>query len=160
MSSAHATRLRHGGARQGSRTHEYRCWQCMKARCQNPNDTNFDRYGARGVEVCERWQSFDSFLADMGQAPTSKHTIDRIDNDKGYSPDNCRWASPAEQQQNRTNTKLDAAKVADIRRRLTAGESDLSIANLYGVHRSTVGYIRCGHTWRNVADASGATSHG
>ncbi len=146
-----ATRLRHGGARKGARSHEYRCWQAMKARCQNPNDKNYSRYGARGLAVCQRWSDdYELFLADMGPAPSPLHTIDRKDNFIGYSPENCRWATQEEQQQNRTNTKLDASKVADIRRRLAGGESVRSIALAHGVHRETVGYIRRGRTWKGV----------
>lgn len=159
--SKNATRLRHGSARVGARTHEYRCWQSMKSRCQNVNDKNYDRYGARGISLCERWSAdFESFLADMGPAPTPKHTVDRKDNALGYDIGNCRWATQDEQQQNRTNTRLDAGKVADIRRRLAGGETARSIALVYGVHFETVGYIRRGHTWKNVGllfDATEAT---
>jgi hypothetical protein len=82
---------------------EYRTWVGMKARCYKPSSAAYYKYGARGITVCERWQTFENFLADMGPKPTPKHTLDRIDGSKGYSPDNCRWASHTEQQRNLKN---------------------------------------------------------
>jgi hypothetical protein len=74
----------------------------MLTRCYNPNDSNFHKYGARGITVCERWRaSFHNFFEDMGPRPSPRHSIDRKDNAKGYSPDNCQWATPEEQLRNR-----------------------------------------------------------
>lgn len=92
--------LSHGHNRVGRRTPEYRSWVGMIQRCTNPKAENYARYGGRGVTVCERWHDFTNFLADMGPKPSPKHTIDRIDNEKGYEPGNCRWATVTEQNRN------------------------------------------------------------
>lgn len=94
--------LRHGAARHGAVTREYRSWRGMLNRCYNPNDTeHYERYGARGIGVCSEWRhSFENFLKDMGYCPKGM-TIDRKDNDKGYSKSNCRWATGSEQSRNR-----------------------------------------------------------
>jgi hypothetical protein len=72
----------------------------MIQRCTNPALDSWQYYGARGIAVCERWLSFESFLADMGERPAGM-TLDRIDNDRGYEISNCRWATAAQQSQNR-----------------------------------------------------------
>jgi len=73
----------------------------MKTRCENPACAAYARYGGRGITVCARWRdSFEAFLADVGPRPSPRHSIDRKDNDKGYEPGNCRWATPSEQNAN------------------------------------------------------------
>lgn len=83
---------------------EYFVWRGLKARCTNSNNPNYLRYGGRGIQVCERWiNSFETFIADMGQRPSPVHQIDRIDYDGHYEPTNCRWVTPIEQQRNRSS---------------------------------------------------------
>lgn len=122
-----------------TRTATYRIWQAMRTRCHNPNSHKYATYGARGITVCERWRhSFENFLADMGERPGGL-SLDRIDNDQGYSPENCRWATNAQQMRNRRATvwiviggeRLTLTDAADkfsidrktLRRRIRAGLS-------------------------------------
>lgn len=94
----------------GRKTDEYRAWASMKSRCLNEHTKCFDRYGGRGITVCVEWMEYENFLRDMGRKPTRKHSLERVDNEKGYGPDNCRWATQAEQCFNRSNTvRVDVA---------------------------------------------------
>ncbi len=83
-----------------SKTRIYSIWCSMRKRCENPKATYYDDYGGRGISVCERWLTFENFHADMGDPPDGL-TLDRTDNDKGYSPENCRWATRLDQSRNR-----------------------------------------------------------
>jgi hypothetical protein len=87
-------------------TTEYHIWLGAKARCNNPSSSGFHRYGGRGIKICDRWNySFENFLTDMGNRPSTEYTLDRKDNNGDYEPANCRWATHEEQQSNKvTNT--------------------------------------------------------
>jgi hypothetical protein len=83
----------------------YNLWQQMKNRCTNPRNKGYAAYGGRGITVCDRWQDFQAFHDDMGERPPGM-SLDRIDNDLGYGPDNCRWATRKTQQRNRRNNVI------------------------------------------------------
>lgn len=98
-------RITHGYSRRTGRSREYNIWAGIKQRCCNPNNPAFENYGGRGITICDRWNTFETFFSDMGPAPP-KTSIDRINNDKGYAPENCRWASSRLQRINQRRTNM------------------------------------------------------
>lgn len=108
-------------------TREYWIWVGMRQRCENPGNSGWKWYGARGIKVCDRWHGFTSFIEDMGRPPTTKHTIDRINPDGDYQPDNCRWADAVEQANNRTNALFPGVNLREA-----AAVLGLSYSGLYG----------------------------
>ena len=102
LKSSKQTCLRHGL----SHTKVHRTWTAIRNRCTNPNIHNYHNYGGRGIRVCKRWDSFECFLDDMGMPPTDKHSIERIDNDAGYTPENCHWIPLPEQALNKNTSHM------------------------------------------------------
>ena len=77
----------------------------MLARCYRPTANGYSYYGARGIRVCKRWHKYENFIADMGERPSSDHSLERKNTNRGYSPSNCVWATRSEQQKNKTTTR-------------------------------------------------------
>lgn len=97
----------HGESRNGKTTPEYRAYHNMTSRCTLKTNPAWERYGGRGITVCDRWlHSYKNFLEDMGRKPSQRHSMERKDNSKGYSPENCEWATLKQQANNKRNTLL------------------------------------------------------
>lgn len=137
---------RHGGRCRGKETATYNSWRSMKARCYNPSDPSFKRYGARGIRVCRRWlHSFENFLADMGDRPDGK-SLDRKNNNGNYSPRNCQWATPV--QQNREQRKVTEAQARKIRA-LADHLTQREIGKKFGVSQPYVSSVVTGRrSWK------------
>lgn len=116
-------RTKHGCSRKNNRSPEYDAWAAMHQRVRARGDQN-KCYA--GVKICKRWRDFQNFLEDMGPKPTRGHSLDRIDNSRGYEPTNCRWATRQEQMRNRSVTVLDDG--------LTLAE----ISAQYGIKHDTI----------------------
>jgi hypothetical protein len=98
----------HGASRRGG-TPEYQSWRGMRERCSSSGHISYPWYGEQGVAVCDRWSSFEMFLADMGRKPSPKHWIERLDNTRGYEPGNCVWALPKQQARNTSRNHVITA---------------------------------------------------
>jgi len=117
---------------------EHRIWVQMRYRCSAPASADFDRYGGRGIKVDPRWDSFEAFIADVGPRPSRRHTLDRIDNDGDYAPENCRWATNREQSRNK---RTSSVLVFNGRRQTVT-----DWAEELGISRSTI-YMRLASGW-------------
>lgn len=117
---------------------EYRTYKHMVERCTNESCKMYPHYGGRGISVCERWMTFENFLADMGVRPSPKHSLDRINNDGNYEPGNCRWATGSQQMRNTRRTRMithngETLPLKDWSIRLGLGESTIqSRLDVYG----------------------------
>lgn len=135
--------IRHGHTRGGVNSRTYQIWSGMRKRCENPRCKSWPDYGGRGIHVCERWKLFDNFLADMGPAPEGM-SIDRENNDRGYEPGNCRWATRAQQNRNTRACKLEEHEAEQIRWLCSLGYTHTEIGSFFEVSLTTVSRIRKG----------------
>lgn len=130
----------------GYGTPEYHAWQQAKQRCLNPKDANYARYGGRGITMHAGWvHDFPAFLAYIGQKPSAKHQLDRIDNDGNYEPGNVRWATPKQNARNRSTTKLTAEQVRQI---LESSARHVDLAKQFNVSAKLIGNIKAGLRWK------------
>jgi hypothetical protein len=117
-----------------SYSQEHKAWDYMKRRCYYVKFDKYDRYGGRGIVVCDRWvNSFEAFYADMGPKPSPRHSLDRIDNDGPYSPNNCRWATPHEQATNTCRTRY--IEYNGVRKRVAEWAEDVGVTYNYMLQR-------------------------
>ena len=114
-----------------SKTRIHSIWWGMVQRCTNENITHYERYGARGILVCQRWLTFENFVEDMG-IPADDMTIDRIDNDGNYEPGNCRWVSHRDNQRNKSTNRY--LTVDGVRRCV------MEWSEVTGIHHATISY--------------------
>lgn len=125
------------------RTSTYQCWADMKSRCLNPEHKVFSYYGGRGIAVCDKWLHFMGFYEDMGDKPEGL-TLDRINNDKGYSKENCKWSTRKEQLLNRRTRKISNKDIEDIRIMLSHNLPQKEIAAMYNVAATGISKIKRG----------------
>ena len=107
---------------------EYVVWKSMRQRCNaKPGTKNYEWYSSRGIKVCERWNDFVKFYKDMGPRPSDRHSIERIDNDGNYEPENCKWATNLEQRLNKRLRKDNKSGVQGVNRQSVGGGWNASI---------------------------------
>lgn len=140
----------HGHTKGYTPTPTYRAWVNMRTRCENPKSTQYGSYGGRGINVCERWLSFENFLADVGERPSPAHSLDRHPNVNGdYEPGNVRWATHEAQCRNRRSNRAvvrdDGAQFASL-----AEAAESVSGTISGVWDACNGKssVHRGHGWR------------
>jgi hypothetical protein len=139
--------FRTGLASNGSRTSLYNTWQAMKQRCSNANHPKYNRYGGRGITVCDEWLNLHGFIYwSLENGWFEGASIDRVDNDKGYFPENCRWVTVSTNSIKKSTTKISIEDAHVIRYRLLLGESCASIAKDYPICDSGISAIKRGIT--------------
>lgn len=128
-------------------TRAFNVWKKMLNRCTKPDDSAYPNYGGRGITVCDRWHDVENFVADMGQPPKGL-TLERVDNDGGYNPENCKWATRSEQARNKRNTKITWDKVAEARMMYENGIPTTKIAEVFGYSVGGMCNIVNNRTWQ------------
>lgn len=134
----------------------WNCWNGMMQRCFNPKTPSFKNYGGRGITVCKRWITFENFADDMGNPPQDL-TLERVNNDLGYSPDNCKWGTRKEQSRNQRprllgKHHLKESDVREIKARYTSSSvTQMKLAQDFSVSPACINQILTGKRWRHVA---------
>jgi len=129
-------------------TSEHGAWSNMIQRCTNQKSGEYKNYGARGIKVCDRWlNSFIDFLNDMGRKPNPKLTLERINNNGNYEPENCKWATQSEQNYNKRQHKLTLEIATEILKLRKSGKLAKEIAEQFGIHSTLVYLIEHGKSW-------------
>jgi hypothetical protein len=136
-----------------SGTPEYKIWSKMKTRCLNKNNDKYHRYGGRGISVCDKWlSSVEAFVDDMGERPSIRHSIDRINNNGNYEPKNCRWATHTQQMRNRNFNTVTHDIASIIKTYLKYNlHTQKEIAEICGVSKYSVSDIKRGKSWGDVS---------
>jgi hypothetical protein len=130
---------------------EYRSWESMKNRCFRKTYHSYQRYGGRGITVCEQWiNDFAAFYAYIGPKPSKHHSLDRINNNKNYEPGNVRWASKIEQSRNSSKTKIDFIDACAILSLIRDGVSGPEVAQMFGVNRNLPTLVARKRTWKDA----------
>ena len=131
LETSKAVNTAHGHTAGRKVTPTFKSWLSMLARCYDEKNISYPHYGAKGIKVCERWRtSFEHFLADLGERPSRKYSLERNDSSKDYVPGNCRWATRVEQNRNRSSNVwikvgVERLLLADWAKRLGTGESTI-----------------------------------
>ena len=126
-----------------TKTPEYNTWQAIKQRCYDVNYKQYKDYGGRGIAMCDSWyNSFKQFYLDMGKKPSKNHTIERLDNNKNYSPSNCIWAT--------RKTKLTINQVKKIRKLYSEGHKQARLAEKFNVGSGVISNVVNYVTWKNI----------
>lgn len=124
-------------------------WLAVKQRCFDTKFRDFHRYGGRGITLHPDWvHDFDAFFAHVGPRPSPKHSLDRIDNDRGYVPGNLRWATQTVQNRNSAQAKLTEMDVRFVRHWLSRGYSGVEVAKAFGVSKACISAVKTGRRWK------------
>lgn len=126
-----------------SNTSEWRAWAYMRTRCLNSNTKTYKYYGGRGITICERWSSFEYFLADMGPKPSDKHSLDRINVDGNYEPSNCYWATAEQQANNKRISAIITAFGCTLTADQWARRLNISSSTIYARRKRGFSPERC-----------------